>query len=147
MPASTVHIRQAEPWDVGPCTSIYVRAYEAPPYDGCFDDETAAAILRQVIAAHPATCFVALEGGQLLGFILCSTLAGMKATIEEFAVDPDRQREGIGKALLDHALRALRQQGFTAAELIAHRRAPAFRFYRGYGFRESGSFALMAIEL
>lgn len=140
-------IRPVLPADVPALAEVYVAAYQAPPYDGCFDLETATAIVRELQERYPESCFAAEVAGQPVGFILCSTLAGLKSVVEEFVVAPELQGQGVGRALFAHALDWLREHGYPAVELVAHRAAPAHQFYCHHGFAESRSFRLMTRTL
>ncbi len=140
-------IRLLQPGDLLACVRIYVAAYQAPPYDGCFDEALARAILTEMPRRSPETCFVAEVGETVVGFILCTTLAEVRATIEEFAVDPAWQRRGIGKALLDHVCGLFRREGYATVELVVDRLAPVYRLYDRYGFAESDRYRLMSLDL
>ena len=55
-------------------------------------------------------------------------------------VDPDKQREGIGAALLARAVEELRRQGFTRATLWTLRdSAQSTGFYAANGWRRDGA--------
>lgn len=147
MAMTEVKIRTLQPEDVVSCARVYVDAYQGPPYDGCFDEDLARAILTEMRRRSPETCFVAEVDGTLVGFILCTTLAGIRATIEEFAVDPAHQRRGIGRRLLEHVCSLFRQSHYATVELIVDRLAPALAMYRRFGFTESDRYRLMSLEL
>lgn len=147
MALTEVGIRILEPEDVAACARIYVQAYQAPPYDGCFDEDLARAILTEVRQRAPETCFVAEVDETVVGFILCTTLAGVRATIEEFAVDPAHQRRGIGRRLLEHVCSLFRRSHYATVELIVDRLAPVCSLYRRFGFTESDRYRLMSLEL
>jgi len=140
-------LRRLEARDLPACVAIYVGAYQAAPYHGCFSAELAERILRELHGQHPETCFVAEQGSKVVGFLLCSTLAGIKAVVEEFAVAPGHQGRGVGGALLEHALAVLKARGYQAVELVALREAPAYEFYKRRGFVESRRFRLLTREL
>ncbi|MCA1726330.1 MAG: GNAT family N-acetyltransferase [Actinobacteria bacterium] len=55
-------------------------------------------------------------------------------------VDPDRQRLGIGRALLDHAVATLRARRRPGAVLwVLRDNAPARRFYEAMGWASDGA--------
>ena len=140
----TVPIRPLLAADVPACARLYRRAYvSAPCYGGAWDEATAARIIRDVLRLFPHECFVAERDGVLQGFILCSSLADVRATIEEFAVAPECQAQGVGSALLDYVLDHYRRRGLTHIELIANRHAPAYGFYRKRGFAENRDYRLL----
>jgi len=143
----SVRIRAARETDVTVCVAIYLAAYQAAPYNACWDDATAERIIHEMMRVHPDDCFVAELEGQVVGFVLCSTLAAMRAMIEEFAVAPEYQGQGVGEAMLKHVVGRYRREGFRVLELIANRRAPAWEFYRKRGFREPDDYRLMSLDL
>jgi GNAT superfamily N-acetyltransferase len=53
-------------------------------------------------------------------------------------VHPDHWRQGIAKRLLDMALAAMREQGYTRARLMTPDGAPAERFYAAQGWARDG---------
>jgi ribosomal protein S18 acetylase RimI-like enzyme len=79
---------------------------------------------------------VAVAGDEVVG-LLDVSLDGPAATIESVAVHPDRCREGIGTALLEHAVGELRRRGVRRLEAWTREDEPANRWYRRTGFQES----------
>lgn len=75
--------------------------------------------IRDGVRAIPALSFAALEDGALVGTIQCWPVryAGADgrdvplAMVGPVAVEPARQRDGIGKLLMDHALAAAELTG------------------------------------
>jgi putative acetyltransferase len=79
---------------------------------------------------------VACDGGEVVGHILFSALpietAGRRlrgAALAPMAVRPDRQRQGLGSALVRRGLEACRALGVEAVVVLGH---PAF--YPRFGF-------------
>jgi ribosomal-protein-alanine N-acetyltransferase len=78
------------------------------------------------------------EDGCLWGYICCS-VSGMDLRIQNVAVHPRRRRQGLGRMLLDQALKTGWIDGMAGVWLevrISNR--PARRLYRMLGFREVG---------
>src|SRR6266436_2747991 len=65
------------------------------------------AYLRRLLEADPLGGFVAEEGGRIVGHAWVHA-RGPIATVGPLAVEPSRQRRGIGRALLARCLQALR---------------------------------------
>ena len=117
-----------------------VRAYEwlfaapgsVPP---AWDPERAREALAAAIASLDAQVLVALDGGEVAD--ICTVYAdlrsvrfGLRAWVEDLAVDPGRRSAGIGKALLDAAKAWGRERGCTHLELDSGvARTEAHRFY------------------
>lgn len=144
---SPLRIRPLMAEDIPAAAALYRRAYEVPCYGGAWDQRTSERVIRDVLRLFPDQCFVGERDGILHGFILCSSLAGIRATIEEFAVAPEAQDQGVGSALLDHVLALYRKRGVSLIELVANREAPAYEFYRNRGFHENEAYRLMGREL
>lgn len=144
---SAIQVRLLEISDLCDCVRMYADAYATPPYGQGWDDGVAEGIIREVKRLFPDECFVAEQEGQLVGFILCSSLAGIRATIEEFVVAPEHQRQGIGRQLLSWVLDYYRDRNFDFIELVANKEAPAYRLYRQEGFAETREYRLMSRQL
>ncbi len=73
--------------------------------------------IGRFLARNPDTSFVACEDG-IAGVILCGH-DGRRGHIYHMAVDAAFKRRGVGKALVDAALAALKAQGITRVKLDA----------------------------
>ena len=78
------------------------------------------------------------ESGQVCGFLLART-AGPEWELENLVVAPDRQRQGLGTALVQALLQHGRQQHALAVLLEVRASNLAARaLYHGCGFVEGG---------
>jgi len=93
-------------------------------YPGCGAfDPTSSFIARSL--AHPG----------LEGMILTSRVKPDVAHITQICVLPERQRRGLGRALLERCLAQLRRRGLRAATLtVTAENSPACSLYRQLGF-------------
>lgn len=89
--------------------------------------------------------FVALAGSEVVGtyeLLIMDNMAkrGKKSGIvEDVAVDPGHQGQGIGRAMMAHALEQCRQAGCYKLTLSSNlRREDAHRFYDALGFERHG---------
>ena len=73
--------------------------------------------ITRYLQRNPTTCFVAEEAVALIGTIL-SGHDGRRAFIYHLAVAAPYRRQGIGKALVEAALEALRAEGIHKAALV-----------------------------
>jgi GNAT superfamily N-acetyltransferase len=113
----------------------------APPGSrpGAWDERRAEVALRQAIESHDSVVLVAHDDDALIGFLtgyqdLHSVRFGYRAWVEDFAVDPARRSQGVGKAMLDAAKAWARERGATHLELdSALARTDAHRFYEREG--------------
>ncbi len=132
-----VQVRAAEPADVEALISSYEWLF-APPGSKppSWDERRAAVALGQAIDSHDAAVLVATdEAGAIVGFLtgyldLHSVRFGYRCWVEDFAVDPERRSQGVGKLLLDAIRGWARERGATHLELdSADARTEAHRFY------------------
>jgi GNAT superfamily N-acetyltransferase len=133
-------IREAGPGEEDAIVPLYEWLF-APPgmRPGAWDEERAGVALREAIDSNDSAVLVAVSEGTLVGFLtayldLMSVRFGRRAWVEDFAVQPERRSEGIGKALLDAAKAWARERGATHLELDSGEpRKDAHRFYEREG--------------
>ena len=68
--------------------------------------------IEKYLRRNPDTCFVAETDSEIIGAIL-SGHDGRRGLIYHLAVKVSEREHGIGSALLDHALNALKNEGVT----------------------------------
>jgi ribosomal-protein-alanine N-acetyltransferase len=76
---------------------------------------------------------VAMEGNQVVGFLVARTVAPDEREILNLAVAPDFRRKGVARALVDAALGAFRGSVFLE---VRESNAVALEFYKSLGFKE-----------
>jgi ribosomal protein S18 acetylase RimI-like enzyme len=109
--------------------------------------------LRRIIASNASTLLFAEDNKQIFGTLtlaLFRTPTGPKARIEDFVVEEQARRQGIGKRLMEHAIRHAGQSGATTVDLTSHpARHSANAFYRKAGFkiRETNVYQLNLYEI
>ena len=85
---------------------------------------------------------VAEAQGQVVGFIVLSyiqTLTGPRGWIDDIAVDPSYRRQGIGRMLVEAAVRQARRRGCSYLFVdTAKGNPPARAFYEACGFAGGG---------
>jgi len=72
---------------------------------------------RRYIERNPDTCFIAEEGGKIVGTILAGH-DGRRGYLYHVAVLQQYRNRGIGKKLVDLALDSLRQKGISKVGLL-----------------------------
>ena len=73
--------------------------------------------IARFLDRNPETCFVAVEEERIVGTILVGN-DGRRAFIYHTAVHPDFRRRGIGAALAEEAVRALKALGINKAAMV-----------------------------
>ncbi|MGD9001336.1 MAG: GNAT family N-acetyltransferase, partial [Anaerolineae bacterium] len=92
---------------------------------------------------------VAEVDGDVVGFLVLAfvpTLSGLRALIDDQAVDPDYRRQGLGAALVEAAIQRASRRGATHLLVDTSRGDPSVRdFYSSCGF-ETGGIAPLRIR-
>jgi putative acetyltransferase len=126
-------IRSETPRDIDAIREVNIVAFEHHP----FSHQTEHLIVEALRVAEALELSLVAEGdGEVVGHIAFSA-AGIGDTSEGWfllgpvAVRPDHQGEGIGRALVESGLAALRSRGACGCVLVGD---PAF--YRRFGFQQ-----------
>ncbi len=109
MPAA---IRPFEPTDYPAARALW----EATPGVGLSAADERGPIERY-LRRNPGLSFVAQEGGELVGTILCGH-DGRRGLIHHLVTAPAARRRGLGRGLLLAGLRGLRAQGIDKCHLM-----------------------------
>lgn len=136
--APEVLIRKARPEDE---ESILELLPLIPANAGISQEELRAARLR-LRESTSIDVLVAEADGEAIGFLVLSfvpALTGLRAWIDDVAVDPKRRRQGIGRALVEAAMQRASRRGATHLYMDTSRGNPDARdFYHACGFEEGG---------
>ena len=90
--------------------------------------------IGRYLKRNPNTSFAALEGDALIGVILAGH-DGRRGFIHHMAVTEAFRRKGVGAALVERALVALRNEGINKVALVAFKRNDAGNaFWERLGF-------------
>jgi ribosomal protein S18 acetylase RimI-like enzyme len=90
--------------------------------------------IARFLRRNPATSFVAVEDGRLAGIVL-SGHDGRRGYVYHMSVAEDFRRRGVGTALLNRCLEALKAEGINKAALLVFRyNAAGNAFWEKQGF-------------
>jgi predicted N-acetyltransferase YhbS len=87
-------------------------------------------------ASHHVAAFDGHADGPLVGCLVLLPVDAEVVRMRQVAVRPDRQRCGIGGALVHFAEEAARTRGYRT--IVAHVREPAVPFYARLGYERVG---------
>ncbi|HEY2780776.1 MAG TPA: GNAT family N-acetyltransferase [Steroidobacteraceae bacterium] len=149
----SVVVRRAEVADAKGLPSL-VRAYWEFEGIAGFDASRIAALLASLLARPElGQCWVAEEGGELVGYLLAVYMfslehGGVMAEIDEIFVVPERRSLKIGAALLDAATAVMMQLGIAQLQLqLGRGNARGQRFYEQQGFERLSGYELLRKSL
>jgi GNAT superfamily N-acetyltransferase len=102
-------------------------------------------ILARIRSYPEYRIYVAKTGDRIVGtfaLLIMDNLAHMgapSAVVEDVVVQPDRQGKGIGKQMMQFAIRRCKEIGCYKLSLSSNlKREVAHRFYESLGFRRHG---------
>jgi len=126
--------------------SVYALWLSTPGMGLNTTDDSRAGI-EKYLARNPATCFVAEEGGEIVGAIL-SGHDGRRGYIYHTAVRESCRNRGVGSALAERAMGALAEEGIQKVALVVFGRNQIgndFWEKRGFTRREDLNYRNRAI--
>lgn len=125
-------IRLMEPNDYDSVHALW----ESTPGMGLNSIDDTRSGIEKFLVRNPSTCFVAEEDGRIIGSIIAGN-DGRRGSIYHTAVRTDRQRQGIGRSLVEHAMAALEREGISKVFLVVFaRNSRGNAFWEKLGFTE-----------
>ena len=129
---------------------IYARAFSGEPWNDPWRVEDAVIHVKELLESRQSYGLECLIDNKVAGFILGTSLLfhyGRTFEINDLAVDPDYQRRGIAKQLLERCLADIKAQGMVGVHLITAGEGVLPVFYEKYGFKKENEVILMGLEL
>ena len=108
--------------------------WQNTPGMGLNDKDDSEAGIKKYLHRNPDTCFVAEKDGEPIGAIL-SGHDGRRGLIYHLAVKISNRRQGVGSALLECAVEALKNEGIVKIYIIVFKHnASGNSFWEKRGF-------------
>ena len=132
-------IREARPDEAGALSELALRSkahwgYSREFLDSCRSELS---VDPDRIGSPDYQCFVAVDESVVLGFYIVTKASEDTYELEALFVEPHRIGTGVGRSLLQRAVRSLSRQG--AARLVIQGDPHANEFYIAAGARKIGS--------
>ena len=126
---SNIHIREMTMADYDAAMALWqrtegmgLRPADAPEH------------IARYLARNPGLSFVAMDGDRLVGTVLCGH-DGRRGYLQHLAVERAYRGQGIGKALVERVLNALRDVGIRKCHLfVIKENQAAIAFWRHIGW-------------
>jgi ribosomal protein S18 acetylase RimI-like enzyme len=100
--------------------------------------------IEKFLAANPGRCFVALDGEELVGAVMCGC-DGRRGYLHHLAVRTDRRGRGIGRQLVEECMAALRAIGIDKAHIFVIKDNESGKvFWRKAGWQERDDLTVMS---
>ncbi len=129
---------------------IYARAFAGAPWNDPWKIDDAIMHVSEILESRQSYGLECLIDGHVVGFVLGTSMLfhyGRTFEINDLAVDPDYQRKGIAKKLMEQILKDLKSQGIVGVNLITAADGILPAFYNQYGFKKENEVILMGKEI
>lgn len=129
---------------------IYAAAFSGAPWNDPWKAEDAIIHVKEILESPQAYGIECVMDGKVVGFLLGTSMLfhyGRTFEINDLAVDPQYQGNGIAKKLMDRALEELKAMGIVGVHLITAADGWLKDFYGKYGFRREERVMLMGMEM
>ena len=129
---------------------IYAKAFSGEPWNDPWKTEDAVIHVQELLESKQSYGLEYVLNGKVVGFILGTSMLfhyGRTFEINDLAVDPEYQRRGIAKELLEKCLADIKAQGMVGVHLITAGEGVLPEFYAKYGFKKEDDIILMGAEL
>ena len=139
-------LRPATPDDLPALADAFRATFNAAPWNEAWTDDSARAALSDLLATPRSAALVAWDGDVCVGAVLGRDQVRdthLSHEVQEMFVRPERQRGGVGGALLDAHLNAVQAREITNVSLLTARESAAEAFYGRFGFRRAGRMVLL----
>ena len=125
---------------------IYATAFSGEPWNDPWKPEDVAVHVKELLESDQAYGLEYVTGGKVAGFVLGISMLfhyGRTFEINDLAVDPEFQKQGIAKKLMEAILYDLKKQGIVGVHLITAVDAFLPEFYERFGFQKEKRVLLM----
>jgi len=129
---------------------IYADAFSGKPWNDPWKVENAVIHVKELLESKQSYGLEYVIDGKVVGFILGTSMLfhyGRTFEINDLAVSPKYQRQGIAKKLLKQCLDDIKAQGMVGVHLITAKEGVLPEIYSKYGFKKEKKVILMGLEL
>ena len=109
-------------------------------------DSDSAQNTARFLARNPGLSLAAVDGAKLVGCVLCGH-DGRRGFIHHLVVEATHRRQGVGRALVEHAVRGLREAGIHKCHLLVFNENAAGRaFWKKLGAEQRLTLSTFSIS-
>jgi len=139
-------IRRYSPADLDGAAEVFRNAFAGEPWNESWSRELCLQRIGELMSAPQSVGYVCEKDG-VVRAVLCGRiltyLHGKEYVIDEFCVDRNMQRSGIGSEILGYVREELSREGVIAMTLTTSRGYPSERFYMKNGFKANDNMVFM----
>ena len=123
--------------DFEAAAAILKKGSSGEPYCEGWGYGKALSRVKELFEISAEYCFVAENGKETIGIILCSAFThddGLRGFVDELWVLPEHQKKGVGTLLLAQAEKTFLKKGAKKLLLLSHTGTWPFDFYLAKGY-------------
>ena len=138
--------------DFGKCALTLMAAFKEEPWNENWTYEQAYTRIDEIMSARVSRGYVIYDGDVVVS-MLCGrimTYLGFKELwVDEFSVNPEYQRKGIGTQMMSYVREQLRQEKEKICYIVLNTEKgyPSVKFYEANGFQADESLVFMAADV
>ena len=128
--------------------AIYAAAFSGEPWNDNWSVKDATIHVGELLESKQHYGLECIVDGEVTGFILGTSMLfhyGRTFEINDLAVAPQHQHNGIASRLLRQCLDDLKAQGIVGFHLITAREGGLPSFYESFGFKKEEKVMLMGL--
>lgn len=129
---------------------IYAAAFSGEPWNDPWKVEDAEIHVRELMEQKTSYGLEYVVDDEVAGFILGTSMLfhyGRTFEIDDLAVHPDYQNQGIATILLQQCIVDAKAQGMAGIHLITAGEGVLPKFYEKHGFKKENEVVLMGMEM
>lgn len=129
---------------------IYAKAFSGEPWNDYWNANDAEIHIAEIMESKQSYGLEYDINGKIVGFLLGSSMLfhwGRMFEINDLAVHPDYQGQGIATKLVNSCLEEMKRRGIKGINLITQGDGFLPEFYEKHGFKKENEVILMGLEL
>ncbi len=129
---------------------IYAAAFSCEPWNDNWKVEDAEIHIKEIMESEHSYGLEYIIDGKTVGFILGSSMLfhyGRMFEINDLAVMPEYQGQGIAKKLMTQCIEDMKAKGIKGINLITAAEGGLREFYKKFGFKTENEVVLMGMKL
>lgn len=141
-------IRKVKKDDYATIAKLLIKAFKNPPWNESWDCTRAYQRIEQLDDGKYTRCYVYLVNNKIVGVIcgkLVTYVSDLELMIEDFYIDPDCQRMGIGRKMMK--LLEMELPEVNNLTLLTGKNFYSVDFYKKNGFIRDDNIVLMRKKL
>lgn len=132
-----MQIRNFHSSDIGACVNLLIQAYNQPPWNDHWTQETGSRYLSEFISNKNFIGYIITKSDELIGAMFAhrkTWWTNDEIFVDELFIKPDQQRNGYGKILINRVEQLSKKSGFGGVTLLTNKHHPAKMFYQKNGY-------------